>query len=130
MIARFKTLDREFKHIPRGRGHEVAKYMFALAQIELFNLAQAICYQADPRIQHRLDEARRSFMSEVREHIQTKSGVLVARASRIPFWYDFLISPEVSNDFSLKGITISESTCYELEVAHGKQVNVVRNVTK
>lgn len=129
MIARFKYVDKLFKHVPRGRGHSDDKLIFAMAQVELFNLAQAIAYGAEPKIQFALDDARRAFMAEVREHLADKPATLIVKKSRVAFWYDFLISPEVSNDFSLKGITISKDVCYDLERAHKKQVELVRWTT-
>lgn len=104
LITRFRELRSRHSHMPlHGRTPETRR-QFQLAQTEMFNIAQAICGLAQPRLQRALDDVRREIMEQITLGIKAPTGArVVAKQLRFTsvIWSEFQITPEVAQDPSI-----------------------------
>jgi len=105
-IARFRELRGKHGHLPRnGRTPEVIRHFHA-AQVEMFNIAQLICFLVGPEVQLELDATRREIIEQIELNIKVPTGARVV-TKRIPMghllWSEFQLTPEISVDPNITG---------------------------
>jgi hypothetical protein len=123
LVSRYLDLYRQFGHAPR-RGDRPT---FNKAQRELWQLAQAICTLAHPKIQAELDAARRDVMAQVRLHIENIGPVVVRpkHHSRPVTWAEFQLTPELSMDMNITGASVTKDVARRLREAHRQQISAI-----
>jgi len=124
LISRYLELHRQYGHAPRRRED---RPHFEKAQRELWQLAQAICSLTHPALQAELDAARRDVMAQVCLHIINCGPVVVRPRNylRPITWPEFQLTPELSQDVTITGATVTSDVAKRLRLAHKNQVSAI-----
>lgn len=126
LIERFRSLHNEF-----GRTLHIKRYGFRRAQIELFQLAQAIAQIHCPRIQQELTDVRTEIMEELTnglDHISFSDAVMAPSTCTRHLWSDYQITPEVSIDPRLTGRIVNRKLVVRLSALRRRQIAFVLKI--
>ncbi len=128
LTTEFRTLNTRYhrlhRHSPLNEHLE-----FTRAQVELWQLAQAICALREPALQSHLDQTRRKIMEELRKLKHGGAAVRVVKYARRMRWYDFQLTPEISIDPGLTGRVTNQRNLNELRRLLCKQRMLISEVT-
>jgi len=104
-------------------------------QIEMWQLAQALCASHQPALQASLDDVRREIMSHVSRNeivIEDRPGEFTSLAKHKMhcLWTDFQITPEVTIDSRLRGHLIPGVLVTRLLDLHRQQIRLVASLIR
>ena len=125
-VERFRYLSSHYSH---GRKESLPEWI--AAQREMFELAQTLCFMFDPDLQTRLQSARRTVVRYLQQHRPPEfysDVTMTVNRQHYLRWQDFQITPEISFDFSLKGVGIPKSIADQLIKVHRLQVRTVMSI--
>lgn len=138
----FRDIKREHQHAPRRYRHGDEEWNamqrdYRLAQLELYNLAQAITFFLDPVTQDSLDGTRRRIMYELKKQLDLRetgtfpgSIIRVVRKSRPSRWEDFALTPELTFSPDVTGLAVPAGLVSDLRRYHKAQIGVVNDATR
>ena len=134
-IGLFRELEARYRNPPRGRASQdrTAREAFAKANVELYQLAQAIAAAAEPAAQQRLNAARRRVVEYLiapdAQSMLFSAAKLRPRLMQRPIrWCEVMLTPELEGDLALSGSKVPYALATELREAHRAQIEVVRRV--
>jgi|SRR5215467_2890008 len=129
LLNTFYTLSKRNAHPPGRNASADARRHFDQAQIDLFQLAQAICAIVAPDIQLRLDLLREEIMAQLRLELRTSAtGAQVVRRKhpRPVLWWEYQLTPELSHDPYIAGNAVLRPYVTRLKEALRAQAAAVR----
>ena len=129
LLDQFYYLSKHFAHSPGRNATPAARRHFDQAQIDLFQLAQAICAIVNPEVQLRLDLLREEIMAQLRLALKTcATGAVVVRrkAMRPTLWWEYQITPELTHDPTIVGSAVLRPYVKKLKEALRDQAAAIR----
>lgn len=127
VYTHFRTLQLANRHCPRGsRNSSERKRIWLASQVELFHLAQVIATHECISIQEALTEARRRVIHYlVVDHTVQTLPIVFKNSRKSLTWDTFQITPEISHDPALAGITIPDALARDLLTLHKAQIGAI-----
>jgi hypothetical protein len=129
LLNQFYYLSKHYAHAPGRNATAADRRHFDQAQIELFQLAQAICAIVNPEVQLRLDLLREEIMAQLRLALKTSAtGAVVVRrkAARPTLWWEYQITPELTHDPTIVGSAVLRPYVTKLKQALRDQAAAIR----
>ena len=132
-IGLFRELEARYRNPPRGRASQdrALREAFAKANVELYQLAQAIAAAAEPAAQQRLNCARRHVVEYLiapdAQSMLFSAAKLRPKLMQRPIrWCEVMLTPELEGDLALSGSRVPYALATELREAHRAQIEIVR----
>jgi len=139
MLDRFIAINKFYLHHRSGRANEVETRAWHMAQVEAYELAQAITKTRWPQLDSELRATRRRIVEIIspptdldkrpkRKLRLSDPAFASKKRESFPRWSEIRLTPELDFDQSLTGIVVPRALAGKLIKLHREQVKLLTNL--